>query len=70
MGRPGKPTKSQWEIIRQNGYDSEKYLVISNEARKMRLLNAVTGERLKIKKNPAGTNCQAQIMDKKYTPLL
>ena len=58
MGRPGKPTRSQQEIIRQNGYDPELYLVISNEARRMRLLNVVTGERLKIKKNPAGTNCQ------------
>jgi hypothetical protein len=58
MGRPGKPTRSQREIIRQNGYDPEKYLVISNEVRKMRLLNVVTGERLKIKKNPAGASCQ------------
>ncbi|WP_394526502.1 DUF6906 family protein [Lacrimispora sp. JR3] len=58
MGRPGKPTRGQREIIRQNGYDPEVYLVISNEARKMRLLNVVTGEKLKIKKNPAGMNCQ------------
>lgn len=54
MGRPGKPTRSQREIIQQNGHDPELYLVISNEARKMRLLNVVTGERLKIKKETPG----------------
>lgn len=58
MGRPGKPTKSQREMIRQNGYDPKMYLVISNEARKMRLLNVVTGDKVRIKKNPAGANCQ------------
>lgn len=58
MGRPGKPTRSQREIISQNGYDPKLYLVISNETRKMRLVNVATGDRLKIKKNPAGANCQ------------
>lgn len=58
MGRPGKPTRSQRDAISQNGYNPDLYLVISNEAKKMRLLNVANGERLKIKKNPAGTNCQ------------
>lgn len=52
MGKPGKPTRSQRTFILQNGYNPSIYLVISNEPRKMRLLNVVTGDRVRIKKKP------------------
>jgi hypothetical protein len=52
MGKPGRPTRSQRELILQNGYNPSSYLVISNEPRKMRLLNVVTGDRVIIKKKP------------------
>lgn len=52
MGKPGRPTRSQRELILQNGYNPSIYLVISNEPRKMRLLNVVNGERVIIKKKP------------------
>lgn len=66
MGKPGKPTRIQRDFILQNGYNPSFYLVISNEPRKMLLLNVITGEKIKIKKNPAEANCQGSTDVKKH----
>ncbi len=66
MGKPGKPTKNQRALIRKYGYDPSIYLVVSNEPYKIRLINAITGEKIKIKKNPAEANCQGSTDVKKH----
>lgn len=66
MGKPGRPTMNQRALISKYGYDPSIYLVVSNEPYKMRLINVITGEKIKIKKNLAEANCQGSTDVKKH----